>query len=47
VTYAAVMGAMVMLAVLALASAVRAFGPVAAASHTQPSDGQPVPEVHW
>lgn len=47
VTYAAVMGAMVMLAVLALASAVRAFGPVATASHTPPSDGQPVPEVHW
>lgn len=47
VTYAAVMGAMAMLAVLALASVVRAFGPVAAASHTQPSDGQPVPEVHW
>ena len=47
VTYAAVMGAMAMLAVIALASAVRAFGPVATASHTQPSDGQPVPEVHW
>lgn len=42
VTYAAVMVAMVMLAVLALTAACRAFGPVAPIS-----EGQPVPEVHW
>jgi TRAP-type C4-dicarboxylate transport system permease small subunit len=42
VTYAAVMVAMAMLAVLALIAACRAFGPVAPVS-----EGQPVPEVHW
>lgn len=42
VTYAAVMVAMAMLAVLALTTASRALGPV-----TPVSKGQPVPEVHW
>lgn len=42
VTYAAVMVAMAMLAVLALIAACRAFGPVAPVP-----EGQPVPEVHW
>jgi TRAP-type transport system small permease protein len=42
VTYASVMVAMAMLAVLALIAACRAFGPV-----TQTSDAAHVPEVHW
>ena len=42
VTYAAVMVAMAMLAVLAFTNACRAFGPV-----TRVPEGQPVPEVHW
>jgi TRAP-type C4-dicarboxylate transport system permease small subunit len=42
VTYAAVMVAMAMLAVLALIAACRAFDPVAPVP-----EGQPVPEVHW
>jgi TRAP-type C4-dicarboxylate transport system permease small subunit len=47
VTYAAVMVAMVMLAVLGLIAACRAFGPIAQSSGAQTSDGPPVPEVHW
>jgi len=47
VTYAAVMAAMVMLAVLALTAACRAFGPVAQAPGDRTPEGQPVPEVHW